>query len=300
MKNQFLLPPTRRVSPLSSTLRILGTLGVAVLLAPATQAQTILGSTGSYGVMGGGAVTVTGPGTTITGNLGVGGTFVNGGVAFGSTGGLVQPLNPQDSTDFNRAYTGLATMTGASDLTGSVLGTTSLTPGVYKFTTAAALTGNLVLDANSHANAFWVFQMDSTFNTTAGSTVTFINTVGDSVATYGLFWQVAGATVFGANTMFEGNLLDGSTIDFGAGAHIDHGRALTATGTIGLATNTIDFVGANSGYSSGLAFVDSGSALTASGAVPEPATYALLAGALALAAVVVRRRSLRPGVAPAS
>lgn len=274
--------------------RLLPFAALSLLLGVSLRAQTILGSTGSYGVMGGGAVTVVGTGTTITGDLGVGGTFTDGGVAFGSPGALVSPLTAQNIPDFNRAYNGLAAMTGATDLTGKSLGSDvgaiTLTPGVYSYSTPAALTGNLVLDAQGQSNAVWVFQINTTFNTTDGSTVTFTNTLGDSVANYGLFWQVSGATVFGANSIFEGNLLDGSTIDFGADVNIAHGRALTATGTIGLATDTINFIGANSGYSGGLAFSGAGNEITA---VPEPSTYALLAGLFTLGMVIIRRRALR-------
>lgn len=275
-------------SSLSAFLRMPVIAGLIFLGAHAG-AQTILGSTGAFGVMGGGVVTVVGVGTTITGNLGAGSLV--GSVTFGSSGTLVSPIAAQNVTDFNRAYDGLAALTPTTNLTGKNLGSDAgaitLAPGVYKFTTAAHLTGTLVLDAQGQSNAVWVFQMGSTFNTTASSAVAFTNTAGDAIANYGVFWQVAGATVFGASTLFQGNLLDASTIDFGAGVQIANGRALTATGTIGLATDTINFISANSGYSGGLAFVDSGSSLTA---IPEPGTYALFAGVAALALAAWRRR----------
>jgi len=266
--------------------RMVGILGLVLLLGPAAQAQTILDSTGSYAVMGGGVVTVTGVGTTLTGDLGAGSLV--GTVTYGATGSQVTPLTAQNLTDFNRAYAGLDTMTMSVNLTGQGLGAgaNNLTPGVYLFTSAAAMTGNLVLDAQFQSNAVWVFQMDSTFNTTANTSVTIINSAGNSADNYGIFWQVGGAAVFGANTLFLGNMLSASTIDLGAGVQVD-GRLLTATGTIGLATDTIDFIAADSGYSGGLGYVDSGSTLTA---VPEPATYALIAGLVMSAAVVIRRR----------
>lgn len=267
---------------------MLGTLALALLLGPLAQAQTILGSTGLYGVMGGGAVTVTGAGTTITGDFGVGGVLT-GSVTFGSSGALVQPLTAQNITDFNRVYTGLNDMTMTANLTGAVLGgtgATTLTPGVYLFTSAAALTGNLILDAQNQPNAVWVFQMDSTFNTTAGSSVTFVHALGDSAANYGVYWQVAGASVFGANTLFKGNLISGSTIGLGAGVEVV-GRLLTGTGTIDLAGDTINYISASSGYSGGLAFSGAGTSLMS---VPEPSTYALITGLVMLSAVMIRRR----------
>jgi type VI secretion system secreted protein VgrG len=298
MKTKHVILWARRISLPATTLfahgpavRTVGILGLALLLGHAARAQTILGTTGDYAVMGGGAVTVTGA-TTITGNLGVGTGSTTDYVTFGSTGALVS-ITTQNTTDFNRAFTGLENMTPTVNLNGQTLGTTvgttgaPLLPGVYEFTDPETMTGNLVLNANNQSNAVWVFQMAGTFNTTAGTSVTIINPVGDSVANYGLFWQVSGATVFGANTSFEGNLLDGSTIGFGADVTINNGRALTATGTIGLATgDAINFIAANSGYSGGLAFVGDTDTITA---VPEPASTSLLFAGFSALVIGVRR-----------
>jgi hypothetical protein len=291
MKNQHAILWARRICLLATTrfargptVRAIGILSLSLLLGNVGSAQTILGAAGNYGVMGGGVVTVTGLGTTITGNLGAG--SLSGSVTFGTSGVVVTPISTGDApaiTDFNKAFTGLKNMTPIVDLfalnLGADAGATTLLPGVYNFTGAAALTGNLILDADGQNNAVWVFQIPGTFNTTASSTVTLVNTVGDSVANFGVYWAVTGATVFGASTLFEGNLLDGSTIGFGAGVHIDHGRALTATGTIGLATETINFIAANSGYSGGLMYDTNGTSVIA---VPEPATSALIAAFAAL------------------
>jgi hypothetical protein len=91
-------------------------------------------------------VTVNGATTTLNGNLGAGSLV--GSVNYGSTGTQITPLTAQNITDFNRAYTGLTEMTSTSNLTGNALGVvaSNLTPGVYQFTTAAALTGDLILE----------------------------------------------------------------------------------------------------------------------------------------------------------
>lgn len=273
----------------ASALRLLGALGLGLALGASGRAQTILGSTGSYGVMAGSTVTNTGV-TTINGSLGAA-NLAGAGTYSQTNGSQVIPITAQNQTDFTRAFGGLAAMTPTANLTGMILGTTAgattLTPGIYKFDSTAQLTGTLVLDAQNQTNAVWVFQIGSTLTTAASAAVTFINQPANAVANNGVFWQVGSTTTVGANASLQGNFLGGTTFSFDSGATIAAGRALTGTGTITMASNTYDFVGASSGYSGGLVFVGSGNTISA---IPEPSTYALLAGVAALGAVIVRRR----------
>lgn len=266
-------------------------LGFATAFIPSVHAQTILGSMDSYGIMAGGTVTINGIGTTINGDLGKIGAVAGAGSNYSITNGGEVTTTAQNQTDFTRAFTGLAGMTPTTDLTGKILGTTAgatvLTPGIYKFDSTAQLTGVLTLDAQNQSNAVWVFQIGSTFNTAAGSSVVLTNLAANSVVNDGIFWRVGTTTALGANSSISGSILSGTTINFGAGAAINYGRALTGSNTMTLDSNTVNFVGSNSGYSGGLGFVDSGSTI---GAIPEPSTYALLAGCMTLAVVAIRRR----------
>lgn len=262
----------------------------AVLVAQA-HAQSILGSNAGYGVMAGGTVTINGAGTTINGSLGAIGPIAGPGSNYTVTNGSAGTTTVQNQTDFTRAFTGLGAMSPTTDLSGMILGTTAgalvLTPGVYNFTSTAQLTGTLTLDAQNQSNAVWVFQIGSTLTTAAGSSVVFANLAANSSVNDGVFWRVGTTTVLGANATFVGNVLGGSTFTFGAGAALNHGRALTGSGTMTLDSNAIDFDGANAGYSGGLAFDGGGSAISA---VPEPSIYALVVGLLTFAVVIVRRR----------
>jgi len=130
-----------------------------------------------------------------------------------------------------------------------------------------------ILDAQNQSNAVWVFQIGSTLTTAASSAVTFTNLAANAVANDALFWHVGTTTTFGTNTTFEDNVLGGTTFSFASGATINDGRALTGTGAITVAGNNINFIGANSGYSGGLAFDGGGNVVSA---VPEPATNALM------------------------
>ena len=286
-------PPPKYVcrSP-RPAIRALTILGFTLALGVTVRAQTILGSTGSYAVMAGSTATLNGV-NTFNGNLGAANLAGAGSANFTPSGSSVGAITTQNQTDFTRAFTGLAAMTGAINLTGQILGSggvvPTLTPGTYRFTSTAQLTGTLTLDAQGQSNAVWVFQIGSTLDTAAGSSVLFTNLAANSAVTNGLFWQVGTTTALGANTTFEGNILGGTTINFGSGATLSHGRALTGSNTITLDGNTIDFVGASSGYSGGLAFSGAGNSISA---IPEPSTYALIVGALALGIVSFRRRSL--------
>lgn len=276
--------------------RTLALVSLASLFSQPATAQSILGSTEAFGVMAGSTVTINGI-ATINGNLGA--ANIAGAGSYTLTGATVIPITTQNQADFTKAFNGLAAMTPTVNLTGKTLGTTAgatvLAPGIYNFNTIAELAGTLTLDAQFQSNAVWVFQIDSTFTTAAGSQVIFTHLADNSVATSGLFWQVGTTTTLGANTHLEGNILGGTTFDLGSGATLDHGRLLTGSGTITLAGNVVDFIGAGSGYSGGLAFDQGGTVISA---VPEPSTYALVAGATMFAAVLVRRRTRR-GAPPA-
>jgi hypothetical protein len=269
----------------------------ALLLASAAHAQTILGSTGGYTVMAGSTVTNNGV-TTLNGDLGA--ASLAGAGSYNHTGGAqVIPITPQNLADFSLAYNGLAAMAPTATLTGMILGTTpgaiSLTPGIYRFTSTAQLTGTLTLDAQNQDHAVWVFQIGSTFTSAAGASVVFANLAANAVANDGVFWQVGSTTVLGVGTTLEGNVLGGTSFDFGSGATIEHGRALTGTGTINLSSNTFDFIAASSGYSGGLMF--DGLNVVPVNSIPEPAAVLWLAPLGALGFACWRRRSARRALA---
>ena len=66
--------------------------------------------------------------------------------------------------------------TGAgNDLSDTNLGNRTLTPGNYSYSSAALLTGPLVLDAQGNPNARFVFKIGSQLTTASASSVLLIN-----------------------------------------------------------------------------------------------------------------------------
>src|SRR3954447_19388673 len=131
---------------------LLAILGIAAFLftpSPAF-AQIPLGTAQNFAILGGSTVTNTGP-TTVTGNLGVSpGSAVTGfppGIVAGGSIHAADAVASQAQSDLTTAYNAAAGTPCGVDLTGQDLGSVgTLTPGVYCFTSSAALTGTLTLN----------------------------------------------------------------------------------------------------------------------------------------------------------
>ncbi|MFZ1995491.1 MAG: ice-binding family protein, partial [Solirubrobacteraceae bacterium] len=152
--------------------------GVACAAVPAVaNASAVnLASASPFVVLGASTVTNTGP-TVLNGDLGLapGNSLVGFGppaVVNGAThaGDAVAGTAQNDLTTAYNAAASQPTPVG-NDLTGQDLGGLTLTPGAYKFSSSAQLTGQLTLNALGNADAQFVFEIGSTLTTASASSV---------------------------------------------------------------------------------------------------------------------------------
>lgn len=208
-----------------------------------TWAQTApsLGQAGAFAVLGGSAVTNTGP-TMISGEVGVSpGSAITGfppGVVTGGSLHFNDAQALQAQADVVSAYNALAGQAPDADLTGQDLGGLTLVAGVYSFSTSAQLTGTLTLDAQGDPNAIFVFQIGSTLTTASGAAVNIIN--GGSNCR--IFWQIGSSATLGTGTSFLGSILALTSITLNTNAMIS-GRLLARNGAVVLDSNTANVCG---------------------------------------------------------
>jgi type VI secretion system secreted protein VgrG len=216
-----------------------------------SRAGTILNSADGFAVLGGSTVTSTGN-TILNGDLGVyPGTAITGftpGVVHGVTypGGAVAQ---QAESDTLLAYNLLAGEAFTQILTGQNLGGLTLTPGVYKFSSTAQMTGMLTLDAQNNPNAIFVFQIGSTLTTASSASMDLLN----GAQADNVYWQVGSSATLGTDTSFDGSILADQSITLNTGTSLS-GRALALNAAVTLDNNVI----------------------TVPLAVPEPAAFSLL------------------------
>lgn len=232
------------IAALTSTLLVAGLLlGPARAYAAVT--PVVLGTAGTYLVLGGTGVTNTGA-TVLSGDLGVSPSTAIVGFPPGIIAGATHAGDPQAAqaqTDLLSAYNDAAgRIPTALDFAGDQNGKT-FTPGVYHTAAAFALTGTLTLDGRGDPNAVFIFQVGAALNTAAGSTVSLVN---GAQASH-VFWQVLGAAGTGASSSFSGTIMALGAITVGAGAAVT-GRALSR-GLVTLSTNTFTFPGGVLGIS---------------------------------------------------
>jgi hypothetical protein len=237
---------------------------------PAAFAQTApsLGTAQSFAVLGGSAVTNTGP-SVLNGDLGI-----SPGLAGSITGFPPGTVNGSVHADGVSAGAQAAMTTAYGILVGQActtnygpgdqnLGGLTLTPGVYCFASSASITGTLTLNAQGNPNAVFIFKTGtagaSTLITAPGSIVQLIN----AAQACNIFWAVSSSATIDTTSTFVGNILAQASITVNNGAHL-FGRAL-AKAAVTLINDVIDATvcsGVGAGGGSPAACVASGSAPT--------------------------------------
>ncbi|MHB8324808.1 MAG: ice-binding family protein [Candidatus Dormibacteria bacterium] len=219
------------------------TLGLWPTTVAAATSQPPLGTAANYTVMAATTITNTGS-SVVTGNLALAPSTAVTGFPPGTISGssdIADAAATQGQTDLGTAYTDAAGATPFVNMPGGTLGGQTLTPGVYRFSSSALLTGTVTLNGEGSTNPTFIFQIGSTLTTASGASVVLINGAGACA----VFWQVGSSATLGTSTSFQGNLmaLTSITLDTGAniglGGGVNGGRALARNGALTLDANTI-------------------------------------------------------------
>jgi hypothetical protein len=137
-------------------------------------------------------------------------------------------------SDMQTAYTNAAgrTLPAATELGAGNIGSLTLAPGLYKWSTGLNIPINVTLSGSS--SDVWIFQIAG--NLTVGNGA-HVNLSGGAQAS-NIFWQVAGQATLGTTSVVNGNILCQTLIAMQTGSTLN-GRALAQTAvTLDAATVT--------------------------------------------------------------
>ena len=221
--------------PIMGVMAVLLPLSVAISQSLAT---VDLGSTANFAVLAGTAATFTT--STINGDIGVSPglaitmtTSVHKGTTYTGVGSSAGTAQEDLTTAYNDAAgRDTPTPTVNPGTAGGEIGGMNLGPGLYKFTTTAAISSVVTLTGS--ATDVWIFQIGSTLIVAADVDVIL---AGGALAS-NIFWQVGTYATIAGDAIFEGTIMANDYITLAAGATLN-GRALARSAAVTSTTNTI-------------------------------------------------------------
>jgi hypothetical protein len=159
------------------------------------------------------------------------GTNNGSSTAFGNVNGVMHDgdeASIQCAADVLIAYNQLANATPSS-FPSELLGNgQTLYEGVHFISGATTLDLDLILDAEDNPDAVFIFQIQASFSTTAGSEVKLLN----GAQACNVFWKVEGLVSMASGTSMKGTIVaNNAAIEMNTG-NILEGRALTTSGAI--------------------------------------------------------------------
>ena len=173
-------------------------------------------------------------GTIYETNTGYTGGFDSNATCAAGTGANITLVNnavADELTAYNTAR-GLSNPTATELYTGN-LGGQTLTPGLYKWSTAVTIPTSVTLDCQGNTSAVFVFQIAQTLVVSNGQSVNLIG----SCQAKNIFWEVDTQTTLGTTSVFNGNILSGTAVVINSGATLN-GRAF-AQSAVTLSGNAV-------------------------------------------------------------
>jgi ice-binding like protein len=191
-----------------------------------------LGTTSTYGILAGSAISCV-TGGTVSADVGLSpGTSITGFPPCTVTGtqNIANAAAATAQGDLTIAYDGLKGLACGTTISAD-LGGTTLAPGVYCSASGINLTGALTLSGSGT----YVFQAGSALTVATSGSVVLAN----GAQAMNVYWQVGSSATLGNGSTMNGNVVALTSITLGSTATLV-GRALARNGAVSLGgTNTI-------------------------------------------------------------
>jgi Ice-binding-like/Bacterial Ig-like domain len=125
--------------------------------------------------------------------------------------------------DMQTAFTAAAGRAAdVTELGAGTIGTITLVPGVYKWSSALQIPTDVTLSGS--ATDVWIFQIAQNLTLSSGTNIVLAG----AASSDNVFWQVSGAVIVNTGAHLEGNVLSQTSTTLDTGASL-HGRLLAQT-----------------------------------------------------------------------